>query len=105
LDKRRRGMPNRGFKYITFLCDNPDESGSVAITHCTEGEKWNHHLNLEIRDCSERVQLDFNFKSEDGYWQRVDKIISLRAALDVLEGRMNVQREINSKEEGEEERL
>ncbi len=83
-------MANRGFKYINFLCDNPDEGGSVAVI-CNMSEDWKD-INMEITDCSGKVYLDFAFSSEDGYRQRKEKISNLRKALDILEEQVEVHR-------------
>lgn len=85
-------MASRGFKWIKFLCDNPEEGGTVAVIReennaTLEDYEW-LDFNLEISDCSRKVVLDFRFKSLDGYNQRMDKLNALREALDVLESQM-----------------
>lgn len=90
-------MASRGFKYLEYLCDNPDEKGKVGIVHDMDKSLEEYHcdsLELSISDCYRTINLDFTFQSMDGYHQRKQKLQVLREGLDILEGRMEIQKSV-----------
>lgn len=84
-------MANRGFKHIDFLCDNPNEGGTISVVTDLDNPDW-QEINLNISDCHEQITLDFYFGSEDGYNQRMDKLNKLREGLNILEEQMELHR-------------
>ena len=83
-------MANRAYKHIEYLCDNGEEDGKISIVHSID--TYGTELTLGMTDCYKEINLDFGFKTEDGYSQRLSKIDTIRRALDLMEERMKIHK-------------
>ncbi len=79
--------PSEASRIFTREWLNPDEGMayiSLSIQPASKPGRW-HYPSLEIADCSRRINLEFDYETEEQRQDRIYKLNVIRSQLTILE--------------------